>query len=157
MAAKVKIGISDKKRAAIAQALARALAGSYVLYVKTHGFHWNVRGPHFAPLHALFETQYTELAVAVDELAERIRALGHEAPGSFAQFTQLSAIAEQIEVPAADGMVKELLGDHEKLAQAFRKLAGSAAKAGDEATAGLAADRVTVHEKTAWMLRATAG
>jgi starvation-inducible DNA-binding protein len=157
MAEKVTTGISDNARADLARTLSELLAGSYTLYVKTHGFHWNVRGPQFSTLHLLFETQYTELATAVDEIAERIRALGHDAPGSFAQFAKLSPIAEQTASLSAEAMVKELMADHEKLAKAFRKLASDASDADDEATAGLAADRVGIHEKTAWMLRATAG
>jgi starvation-inducible DNA-binding protein len=157
MGEKIDTGISDNERKDIAAMLAAALAGSYTLYVKTHGFHWNVRGADFSALHALFEGQYQELAAAVDEIAERIRALGQDAPGSFAQFAKLSPIKEQTKVPAAAAMVKELMRDHETLARAFRKIAARAAEAGDEATNGLAGERIAAHEKTAWMLRATIG
>ncbi len=156
MAEKINLGISDNIRTDIAKGLATALASSYTLYVKTHGFHWNVRGPQFAQLHAMFEEHYIDLATAVDDLAERIRALGFDAPGSYAQFAELSEIKEQTKVPAATAMVKELAADHESMARSLRKLAQVAGDAADEATAGLAADRITVHEKTAWMLRATA-
>ena len=150
---KVNIGIKEKDRAQVAEGLSHLLADSYTLYLKTHNFHWNVTGPMFQTLHAMFEEHYTELATAVDDIAERIRALGHYAPGSYAQFSKLSSIKESKEVPSADNMVKELVDGHEAVVRTARETLKSAQEAGDEVTIGLLADRMTVHEKTAWMLR----
>ena len=150
----IHIGISDKDRAAIAQGLARLLADTYTLYLTTHNFHWNVTGPMFNTLHAMFMAQYTELWAAVDPIAERIRSLGHKAPGSYAQFGQLASLADApIDPPAAMEMVRILVKGHEAVARTARGLFPTADKAGDEPTADLLTQRLTVHEQTAWMLR----
>ena len=138
----INIGISDKDRAAIAQGLSRLLADTYTLYLTTHNFHWNVTGPMFNTLHAMFMVQYTELWNAVDPIAERIRSLGHVAPGSYAQFGQLAL-----------EMVRVLVQGHEAVARTARSLFPLADKASDEPTADLLTQRLTVHEQTAWMLR----
>ncbi|MCK6454322.1 MAG: DNA starvation/stationary phase protection protein [Alphaproteobacteria bacterium] len=150
---KIDIGISDKDRKAIAQGLARVLADTYTLYLKTHNFHWNVTGPQFNTLHAMFMDQYTELWGAVDLIAERIRALGHPAPGSYRDFSRLSSIAEAAGVPAAGDMLKQLVAGHEAVAKTARKVFPLAEKADDQPTADLLTQRLQVHEKTAWMLR----
>lgn len=129
------------------------LATSYTLYLKTHNYHWNVTGPMFTTLHTLFETQYTELALAVDEIAERIRALGAKAPGSYSEFAKLSRIKESAGEPTAEEMLRDLTADQEILAALAIEVAQAASALNDEATAGLATDRQTVHEKNAWMLR----
>lgn len=142
-------------RKAVAEGLSRLLADTYTLYVKTHGFHWNVTGPLFPMLHGLFEAQYTDLAAAADEIAERIRALDLPAPASFAQFGKLAAVKEQPRIPAAERMVAELAGDHETAAATARRVVALAQKAGDEASADLAIGRISVHDKAAWMLRSS--
>jgi starvation-inducible DNA-binding protein len=148
------IGISDKDRAAIAAGLAKLLADTYTLYLTTHNFHWNVTGPMFNTLHAMFMVQYTELWNAVDPVAERIRALGHVAPGSYAQFGQLSSLADApAKPPKALAMVRILVEGHEAVARTARNLFPLADKANDEPTADLLTQRLTVHEQTAWMLR----
>ena len=129
------------------------LADSYTLYVKTHGYHWNVTGPMFGSLHAMFEDQYTDLALAVDEIAERIRALGAPAPGSYAQFGDLTSIDEDTTVPSAMDMVANLTADHETLAASARAVVRAGEEAGDDATVDVGVRRIDVHEKTAWMLR----
>ncbi|MCA8921312.1 MAG: DNA starvation/stationary phase protection protein [Planctomycetes bacterium] len=129
------------------------LADSYTLYLKTHNFHWNVTGPQFQALHAMFMTHYTELALAVDELAERIRALGIYAPGSYAQFSELTSIREETGVPSSDDMVRQLVQGHEAVVRTARGALPAAQEAGDEATVDLLVGRMQVHEKTAWMLR----
>lgn len=134
-------------------ALEKLLADSYTLYVKTHGYHWNVTGPMFGSLHTLFEGQYMELALAVDEIAERIRALGAKAPGSYAEFSALTSIGEDTTAPPALDMVANLVGDHETVAEAARSLVRAAEDAGDDATVDLGVRRIETHEKTAWMLR----
>ena len=149
-------GIAAEDRQAIAEGLSRLLADSYTLYLKTHNFHWNVTGPQFQPLHVLFEEHYTELATAVDEIAERIRALGHPAPGSYKAYAGLTQIAEAEGVPAANEMVRALAADHETVVRTARSVLPSAESGEDEVTLGLLADRMTVHEKTAWMLRSMA-
>ncbi len=154
---KIDIGIPDKKRRAIAQGLSRLLADTYTLYLKTHNFHWNVTGPQFNTLHLMFETQYTELATAVDEIAERIRALGESAPGSYAAFSRLSSIKEAEDVPTAEDMLRQLVADQEAVARTAREVFPLADDANDEPTAGLLSDRMQVHEKTAWMLRSMLG
>lgn len=154
---KIDIGIPDKKRRAIAQGLSRLLADTYTLYLKTHNFHWNVTGPQFNTLHLMFETQYTELATAVDEIAERIRALGEPAPGSYAAFSRLSSIKEAEDVPTAEDMLRQLVADQEAVARTAREVFPLADDANDEPTAGLLSDRMQVHEKTAWMLRSMLG
>lgn len=153
MATKVNIGLSEKQRKLIAEGLSRLLADSYTLYLKTHGFHWNVTGPMFITLHKLFEEQYTELATAVDTIAERIRALDHYAPGSYKQFVKLSDVSEETGVPSATDMIKQLIIAHEIVIRTARTLFPAVDDANDEATADLLTERMQVHEKTAWMLR----
>jgi starvation-inducible DNA-binding protein len=152
-APRIDIGISDEDREAIAEGLSRLLADSYTLYLKTHSYHWNVVGPMFNTLHLMFETQYTELALAVDEIAERIRALGEPAPGSYAQFAALSSVPEDPEQPAAEEMIRRLVADQETVARTARSIFPLVDAAGDEPTADLLTQRMQIHEKTAWMLR----
>jgi starvation-inducible DNA-binding protein len=147
------IGISDKDRKEIADGLAHLLADTYTLYLKTHYFHWNVTGPMFNTLHLMFETQYTELALAVDLIAERIRALGEFAPGSYAAYSKLSIIKEANDVPNANGMIKDLVDGQEAVARTARALFPVVERASDEPTADLLTQRLQIHEKTAWMLR----
>ncbi len=135
------------------EALSRLLADSYTLYLKTHNFHWNVKGPMFTTLHTLFETQYTELALAVDEIAERIRAVGAPAPGSYAAFGKLTGIKESEKVPSAVEMVKQLAADQDTVASSARAVLEVSQAAEDEVSADLAITRMQVHEKNAWMLR----
>jgi starvation-inducible DNA-binding protein len=134
------------------QALAKLLADSYGLYLKTHNFHWNVTGPMFTTLHTLFETEYTELALAVDEIAERIRALGAEAPGSYTAFSKLADVKEVETVPKATDMIRELVEDQAKVVTAAKKVVEAAEAAGDDATADLGIRRIQIHEKNSWML-----
>jgi starvation-inducible DNA-binding protein len=147
------IGIREKDRKAIAEGLGRLLADSYTLYLKTHNFHWNVTGPMFSTLHLMFEQQYTELALAVDLIAERIRALGHPAPGSYAAYARLTTIEEATGTPLADEMIRQLVTGQETVARTARKLFPVVDKAGDEPTADLLTQRMQIHEKNAWMLR----
>lgn len=149
----IDMGILEGDRKAIAAGLSRLLADSYTLYLKTHNFHWNVTGPMFQTLHTMFEQEYTELATAVDEIAERIRALGHPAPGSYAAYAKLSSIPEAEDVPAAEDMVKALVSGHEAVAKTARSVFPVADGGHDEVTADLLTQRMQVHEKTAWMLR----
>ena len=149
------IGISDKDRAAIAKGLSHLLADTYTLYLTTHNFHWNVTGPMFNSLHTMFMTQYTELWTAVDPIAERIRSLGHVAPGSYAQFGQLSSLPDAPTVPPkAMEMVRILAQGHEAVARTARSLFPLVDQASDEPTADVLVQRLTVHEQAAWMLRA---
>ncbi len=151
---RINIGISDQDRAAIAGGLSQLLADTYTLYLTTHNFHWNVTGPMFNTLHTMFMVQYTELWNAVDPVAERIRSLGHVAPGSYAQFAALSSLPDApITPPRALAMVKVLVDGHEAVARTARGIFPLADKAGDEPTADLLTQRLTVHEQTAWMLR----
>jgi len=150
----IDIGISKKDRKTIADGLSKLLADTYTLYLKTHNFHWNVEGPMFNTLHLMFETQYNELALAVDAIAERIRALGHPAPGSYAAYSKLSSIKEETGVPKAEEMIRQLVEGQEAVARTARAVFPSAEKAGDEPTADLLTQRLQIHEKTAWMLRA---
>jgi starvation-inducible DNA-binding protein len=147
------IGISSKDREAIAAGLSKLLADTYTLYLKTHYFHWNVTGPMFNTLHLMFETQYTELALAVDEIAERIRALNIYAPGTYAQFSKLTSIKETSGVPNANDMIAELVAGHEAVCRTARTVFPATEVASDEASADLLTQRLQVHEKTAWMLR----
>ncbi|HBP21750.1 MAG TPA: DNA starvation/stationary phase protection protein [Planctomycetes bacterium] len=147
------IGIPTEQREEIAQGISRVLADSYTLYLKTHNFHWNVTGPMFQTLHTLFETQYTELALAVDEIAERIRALGVYAPGSYSQFAQLATVKEETSVPKAQDMIRQLVADNEAVVRTAREVLPKAQNANDEASVDLLVGRMSVHEKTAWMLR----
>jgi starvation-inducible DNA-binding protein len=150
----ISIGITAANRAKIAQGLSALLADSYTLYLTTHNFHWNVTGPMFNTLHQMFMAQYTELWTAVDPIAERIRSLGHPAPGSYAQFGKLSTIKDApITPPKAMEMVRILVEGHEAVARTARSVFPIADKAGDEPTADLLTQRLTVHEQTAWMLR----
>jgi starvation-inducible DNA-binding protein len=149
------IGIGSDDRKAIAHGLARVLADSYTLYLKTHNFHWNVTGPMFNSLHQMFEEQYTELATAVDEIAERIRALGEPAPGSYQAFRELSSIKDADDGLDAQAMLRELVSGSETVARTAREVYPTAEKAGDEPTCDLLTQRMQLHEKTAWMLRAT--
>ena len=151
----IDIGISENNRIAIAEGLKNLLADSYTLYLQTHNFHWNVTGPQFRELHLMFEEHYTELAVAVDDIAERIRTLGVAAPGTYRSFAQLSSIKEVDGVPDAGEMVSILLQGHEAVVKTCRKVLALAQNADDESSAALVGDRMRVHEKTAWMLRAT--
>lgn len=150
----IDIGIQEQDRAAIAKSLSHLLADSYSLYLKTHNFHWNVTGPMFQTLHTMFEEHYNELALAVDEIAERIRALGHMAPGSYSQFQELSSIPEENGRPRAREMITQLVAGHEACAKVAKKVIAATENANDEATADLATSRAQLHEKTAWMLRA---
>jgi starvation-inducible DNA-binding protein len=150
---KIDIGIAEGERKAIAEGLSHLLADSYTLYLKTHNFHWNVTGPMFNTLHLMFEQQYTELALAVDLIAERIRALGVPAPGSYSQYAKLSSIAEETGVPAAEDMVRQLVSGQEAVVRTARKIFPTVDKAHDEPTADLLTQRMQVHEKNAWMLR----
>lgn len=149
----IDIGISDKNRKEIAEGLSHLLADTYTLYLKTHNYHWNVTGPMFQTLHTMFETQYNELALAVDEIAERIRALGHVAPGSYKAYSKLSSIKEEDGVPDARSMIGNLVKAHERTAKTARQIFPAADKASDEPTADLLTQRMQSHEKTAWMLR----
>lgn len=140
---------------AVIDSLSRVLADSYTLYIKTHGHHWNVEGPNFPALHAMFEDQYTELADAVDQIAERIRALGAKAPAGYAAFAALTEIPESGTDIDADGMVADLLQGHEAVAESSKAALEAAEKAGDEVSVDIMVQRMTVHDKTAWMLRST--
>ena len=153
----IDIGIDDADRMEIADGLSHLLADTYTLYLKTHSYHWNVVGPMFNTLHLMFETQYNELALAVDEIAERIRALGAPAPGSYQQFAALSAVPEDIGQPDAEEMLRRLVTDQETVVRTARTLFPVVERAGDEPTADLLTQRMQVHEKTAWMLRSMLG
>lgn len=150
----IDIGIDQQDRINIAEGLKRLLADSYTLYLQTHNFHWNVTGPQFRELHLMFEEQYTELAVAVDDIAERIRALDVAAPGTYRAFAELSTIDETGGVPTARDMIGILTRSHEQVVKSCREVLALAQDAGDESSAALVSDRMRVHEKTAWMLRA---
>ena len=150
---KIEIGIKEADRKRIADGLSRLLADGYILYLKTHNFHWNVEGPMFNTLHDMFMVQYTELWNALDLIAERIRALGFYAPGSYKKYSQLSSIAEAAEMVPAHQMIRELLEGHEAVAKTARSVFPIAEAADDEATLDLLTQRLQLHEKTAWMLR----
>jgi starvation-inducible DNA-binding protein len=149
----IDIGIAKKDREAIAKGLSRLLADTYTLYLKTHGFHWNVTGTMFNTLHLMFETQYNELWLSMDQVAERIRSLDVIAPGSGGQFAKLSSIKEEAGVPDWKGMVAQLVDGHETASRTAREVFKLADKADDQPTADLATQRMEAHEKTAWMLR----
>jgi len=149
----IDIGISEKDRAEIAEGLGKMLADSYGLYLKTHNFHWNVTGPMFETLHLMFEAQYNELALAVDAVAERIRALGFPAPATYSEFARLSSVAETVGVPRAEEMVRLLIEGQEAVVRTARSLLPLTERAFDVATADLLTQRIQLHEKTAWMLR----
>jgi starvation-inducible DNA-binding protein len=149
----VNIGIEPASREDIANGLSRLLADTYTLYLKTHNFHWNVKGPMFNTLHLMFETQYTELALAVDLIAERIRALGYPAPGTYSQYVTLTSIPETEGVPVANEMIQLLVEGQESVVRTARSLFPVASAAHDEPTADLLTQRMQLHEKNAWMLR----
>lgn len=149
----IDIGIDSRDRQKVSDGLAHLLADTYTLYLKSHAFHWNVEGPMFNTLHLMFMEQYTELWNALDAIAERIRALGFPAPGTYAEFGRLSSIPETAGVPPAMEMVRVLVKGHEAVARTARKAFPAAEKAGDESTVDLLTQRLQVHEKTAWMLR----
>ncbi|MBV6422625.1 MAG: DNA protection during starvation protein 2 [Steroidobacteraceae bacterium] len=149
----IDIGIAPRDREKIADGLAHVLADTYTLYLKTHAFHWNVEGPMFNTLHLMFMEQYTELWNALDQIAERIRALGFPAPGTYAEFARLTSIEERPGVPEAMEMVRRLVKGHEAVARTVRSGFPAAEKGGDEATVDLLTQRLQIHEKTAWMLR----
>lgn len=149
----INIGIGESGRREIAEGLSRLLADTYTLYLKTHNYHWNVTGPMFQTLHLMFETQYSELALAVDQIAERIRALGFPAPGTYAEFARLSSIKEEEGVPDAQQMIRKLVEGQEAVARTARTVFPTAEGANDQPTADLLTERMQVHEKTAWMLR----
>lgn len=149
----VNIGIDDENRKQIAEGLSRVLADTYTLYLKTHNFHWNVTGPMFQTLHLMFETQYTELALAVDLIAERIRALGYPAPGTYSDYAKLSSISETPGVPKATDMIRLLVEGQESVVRTARSIFPVVDQVNDEPTADLLTQRMQVHEKNAWMLR----
>ncbi|MEZ0233171.1 MAG: Dps family protein [Methylophilaceae bacterium] len=149
----VDIGINEKDRKKIAEGLSRFLADTYTLYLKTHYFHWNVTGPQFRTLHLMFEEQYNELWLAVDQIAERIRSLDFHAPGTYKEFIKLTSIAETESVPNAQQMIRDLVTGHEAVVRTARSIFPVVDKASDEVSADLLTQRMQVHEKTAWMLR----
>jgi starvation-inducible DNA-binding protein len=149
----INIGINETDRVAIAAGLSRLLADSYTLYLKTHNYHWNVTGPMFNTLHLMFEQQYTELATAVDEIAERIRALGVAAPGSYKAYAALTSIAEDDSIPGAEVMIRNLVEGQETVVRTARSIFDVVDAAQDEPTADLLTQRMQIHEKNAWMLR----
>lgn len=149
----MNIGINQQDREAVAGHLNKLLADSYTLYLQTHNFHWNVTGNQFRELHLMFEEHYTELAVAVDDIAERIRSLGMVAPGTYKAFAKLTSITEVEDIPEAGEMVKILNESHETVVRTCREALKVAQDADDESSAGLISDRMRIHEKTAWMLR----
>lgn len=149
----IDIGIAEQDRKAIADGLSRLLADSYTLYLKTHNYHWNVTGPMFNTLHLMFEQQYTELAMAVDLIAERIRALGYPAPGSYKAYAALTSIEEETGTPTAEEMIRQLVKGQEAVVRTARAVFPIAEAANDEPTADLLTQRMQIHEKNAWMLR----
>ncbi len=149
----INIGIEETHRKNIAEHLRRLLADTYSLYLKSHGFHWNVKGPMFQTLHTMFETHYTELATAIDDIAERIRALDEFAPASYSEFSKLTAISEAKANTSAEEMIRELVDGHETLVRRARESFSVLDEARDEASADLITQRIQLHEKTAWMLR----
>lgn len=150
---KMDIGISETDRKEVAHGLSKLLADTYTLYLKTHNFHWNVEGPMFQTLHVMFMTQYTEMWNALDVIAERIRALGHYAPGSYSDFIRLSSIKESKTVPKAQKMIEEAVQGHEAVIKTTRSIFEAAEKAKDQTTMDVLTQRLDIHEKTAWMLR----
>jgi starvation-inducible DNA-binding protein len=147
------IGLSDEAKRECAVALSKVLSETFVLYLKTHNFHWNVEGPQFLGLHKMFEEQYRDLWNSIDDIAERIRALGQPAPGTTAKLKELAEIKESERIPSAMEMLRELISDNETAARTIRAALSIAQDAGDEATAGLLADRLSYHEKQAWMMK----
>lgn len=153
----IDIGIDEKARKKIGDGLSHLLADTYTLYLKTHNFHWNVTGPMFNTLHLMFETQYNELALAVDLIAERIRALGFTAPGTYRDFARLTSLKEEEDVPSAEDMIRILVKDQEAVVRTARSIFPVVDDAHDEPSADLLTQRMQVHEKTAWMLRSMLG
>jgi starvation-inducible DNA-binding protein len=153
MTSSINIGIETSTREEIAAGLSRMLADTYSLYLKTHNFHWNVTGPMFNTLHLMFETQYTELALAVDLIAERIRTLGFPAPGTYSEYSKLTSIPEPVGVPNANTMIQQLVEGQETVVRTARSMLPQVAAANDEPTADLLTQRMQLHEKNAWMLR----
>jgi starvation-inducible DNA-binding protein len=153
MSQSVAIGIADEKLDEIVHGMSRVLADSYSLYLKTHNYHWNVVGPMFHSLHTMFEVQYSELAMAVDEIAERIRALGAPAPATYRQFAELTVVVEDTDLPDAQEMIRRLVISHEATARTIRETLPIAEGAPDQVSTDLLVRRLEVHEKTAWMLR----
>ena len=149
----INIGINEEDRKQIAGGLSKLLADTYTLYLKTHNFHWNVTGPMFQTLHLMFETQYKELADAVDSIAERIRAVGFTAPGTYAEFAERSSVKEERGVPSAEQMIRQLVEGQETVVRTARSVFPIAEHVNDQATADLLTERMQVHEKAAWMLR----
>ncbi len=149
----IDIGISEADRQTIAEGLSRLLADSYTLYLKTHNYHWNVEGPMFTTLHLMFEEHYNELALAVDEIAERIRTLGEPAPATYREFSSLSSVEEDTDRPDATEMIRRLVAGHETVVRTARSVFPAVEAASDEPSADLLTQRMQVHEKTAWMLR----
>ena len=149
----INIGISEKDRSKVADGLSRMLADTYTLYLKTHNFHWNVTGPMFQTLHLMFMAQYNEMWLAIDVVAERIRALGYPAPGTYKEFAELTSITESEGVPKAKEMIRQLVEGQETVARTAREVLKIADKAGDQPTVDLLSARMEVHEKNAWMLR----
>ncbi|MGF1618531.1 MAG: Dps family protein [Acidimicrobiia bacterium] len=152
----INTGLSEETRSELAVGLGRLLADTYTLYVKTHGYHWNVTGPMFRTLHLMFEEEYIDLREAVDVIAERIRALGHPAPGSYSEFAELTSVPDEKGVPEAMEMVRNLMEGHESVVRTGRAVVTTAEEAGDVASADLVTQRIDIHEKTAWMLRSMA-
>lgn len=152
-AASIDIGISEPQRANIAEGLSRLLADNATLYFKTHSFHWNVTGPMFQTLHLMFEAQYNEMWIAMDLIAERIRALGSYAAVSWAEIDRNTSVTTATEVPKAEDMIRQLVDGHETLIRTARSLLPLVSEAGDEVTADLVTQRLQIHEKTGWMLR----
>jgi len=151
--ADIEMGIPADERLAVAQGLSRLLADTYTLYLKTHNYHWNVTGPMFSSLHLMFETEYMELALAVDEIAERIRALGVRTPASYREFSSLASITEDTDTPDATAMIRRLEQDQEAVVRSVREVFPVAEAARDQSTLDLLTRRMQIHEKTAWMLR----
>lgn len=149
----INIGITDEQRSEISKALGHLLADSYMLYLKTHNYHWNVTGMNFQSLHAMFEEQYTELAQAIDDIAEQIRSLGHFAPGSFKEFSKMTTVTEEEGLPDDRTMVKKLQEANEAVIRTARKALPACEEAGDEASLDLVTERIRTHSKVAWMLR----
>ncbi len=149
----INIGINEKDRKSLCKGLSKFLADSYLLYLKTQNYHWNVTGKSFHQLHVLFEEQYRDLAEAVDEIAERIRALGEYAPGSFAAFSKVSSIKEESSIPTAEEMIQNLVIGHETVVSTARELIAVTEECEDDVTADMLIQRMQVHEKAAWMLR----
>src|SRR5262245_9568228 len=149
----IDIGISERDRRKLSEGLSKLLADTYTLYLKTHGYHWNVTGPMFQTLHLMFETHYDELALAVDAIAERIRALGFPAPASYRKLGALTSIEEDDGAPRAEEMIRNLVKGHEAVARGARDAFGVADAANDQPTCDLLTQRMQIHEKTAWMLR----